>query len=217
MVEAAQRELEAAGITEQPGVIVADAGYWHQEQMERIAARASRSWSRPTPTSAKASGPAGTAAPTRSCAPCSKPNSAKRSTKTPGDRRAGVREHQVQPPLRSLPTTRKIRLPLRMAAHHRHPQPNQAPHSSPRRLKRPPATQRLDLCRHDTQQPARPGEPLQLRNSHRAKEQRPIALGRAVASARRAAVGGWSGRSRRSCLPRTVGGAGRAGTRPALV
>src|SRR5580704_2896149 len=36
MVEAAQRELEAAGITEQPGVIVADAGYWHQQQMEQI-------------------------------------------------------------------------------------------------------------------------------------------------------------------------------------
>jgi len=37
MVEAAQRELQAAGISEQPGVIVADAGYWHQQQMEHIA------------------------------------------------------------------------------------------------------------------------------------------------------------------------------------
>jgi hypothetical protein len=36
MVEAALHELEAAGITEQPGVIVADAGYWHQQQMEQI-------------------------------------------------------------------------------------------------------------------------------------------------------------------------------------
>jgi len=36
MVEAAQQELEAAGIVEQPGVIVADAGYWHQQQMEHI-------------------------------------------------------------------------------------------------------------------------------------------------------------------------------------
>lgn len=36
MVEAAQRELEAAGITDQPGVIVADAGYWHQQQIEQI-------------------------------------------------------------------------------------------------------------------------------------------------------------------------------------
>ena len=36
MVEAALHQLEAAGITEQPGVIVADAGYWHQQQMEQI-------------------------------------------------------------------------------------------------------------------------------------------------------------------------------------
>jgi transposase len=36
MVDAALLELEAAGITEQPGVIVADAGYWHQQQMEQI-------------------------------------------------------------------------------------------------------------------------------------------------------------------------------------
>jgi hypothetical protein len=36
MVQAAQRELEAASISEQPGVIVADAGYWHQQQMEHI-------------------------------------------------------------------------------------------------------------------------------------------------------------------------------------
>ena len=36
MVDAAKRELEAAGVSEQPGVIVADAGYWHQQQMEHI-------------------------------------------------------------------------------------------------------------------------------------------------------------------------------------
>ena len=39
MVDAAQRELAAAGISEQPGVIVADAGYWHHEQMEQITAQ----------------------------------------------------------------------------------------------------------------------------------------------------------------------------------
>ena len=36
MLDAAQRELEAAGVTETPGVLLADAGYWHQRQMERI-------------------------------------------------------------------------------------------------------------------------------------------------------------------------------------
>jgi hypothetical protein len=36
MLDAAQRELHAAGVTETPGVLLADAGYWHQRQMERI-------------------------------------------------------------------------------------------------------------------------------------------------------------------------------------
>src|SRR5919201_5914662 len=36
MLDAAQRELRAAGVTETPGVLLADAGYWHQQQMERI-------------------------------------------------------------------------------------------------------------------------------------------------------------------------------------
>src|ERR687889_806583 len=34
MLNAAQRELHAAGVTETPGVLLADAGYWHQQQME---------------------------------------------------------------------------------------------------------------------------------------------------------------------------------------
>jgi transposase len=36
IVDAALRELQVAGVDEQPGVIVADAGYWHQQQMEQI-------------------------------------------------------------------------------------------------------------------------------------------------------------------------------------
>jgi transposase len=39
MITAAERELEAIGITEKPQVALADAGYWHQAQMQRIAAR----------------------------------------------------------------------------------------------------------------------------------------------------------------------------------
>jgi transposase len=35
---AARRELEAAGVTELPKVVVADSGYWHTEQMQRLAA-----------------------------------------------------------------------------------------------------------------------------------------------------------------------------------
>ena len=36
MVDAARTELAAAGVTERPEVVVADAGYWHQAQMESI-------------------------------------------------------------------------------------------------------------------------------------------------------------------------------------
>jgi hypothetical protein len=36
MVDATQRELAAAGVTETPGVLLADAGYWHHQQMEHV-------------------------------------------------------------------------------------------------------------------------------------------------------------------------------------
>jgi len=39
MLHAAGRELEAAGVTEQPEVVLADAGYWHHKQMEKITER----------------------------------------------------------------------------------------------------------------------------------------------------------------------------------
>jgi hypothetical protein len=39
IVTAAERELGLAGVIDKPEVIVADAGYWHQEQMEKIVER----------------------------------------------------------------------------------------------------------------------------------------------------------------------------------
>ena len=36
MVSAAQSELERVGVSDTPGVVVADAGYWHQAQMETV-------------------------------------------------------------------------------------------------------------------------------------------------------------------------------------
>jgi hypothetical protein len=38
MVDATGAELAQAGVTESPEVVVADAGYWHHEQMDRLAA-----------------------------------------------------------------------------------------------------------------------------------------------------------------------------------
>jgi transposase len=39
VVAAAERELAQAGVADRPGVVVADAGYWHKEQMEQIVSR----------------------------------------------------------------------------------------------------------------------------------------------------------------------------------
>ena len=39
MLDATQRELHAAGVERTPGVVLADAGYWHQRQMERAIAQ----------------------------------------------------------------------------------------------------------------------------------------------------------------------------------
>jgi transposase len=39
MLDAAQHELTCAGVTDLPQVVLADAGYWHQAQMERIVDR----------------------------------------------------------------------------------------------------------------------------------------------------------------------------------
>jgi transposase len=39
MLTAAERELQRAGVTDAPEVVLADAGYWHHEQMERIVSR----------------------------------------------------------------------------------------------------------------------------------------------------------------------------------
>jgi transposase len=39
MLDAARRELHTAGVKDVPGVVLADAGYWHHQQMQRIVDR----------------------------------------------------------------------------------------------------------------------------------------------------------------------------------
>ena len=39
MIAAAEHELAAAGITDTPAIVLADAGYWHQGQMEQLTGR----------------------------------------------------------------------------------------------------------------------------------------------------------------------------------
>jgi len=159
MIEATERKLGAAGISDQLGVVVADAGYWHQEQMDR-----NRQLRHPSPDPARRRQtqrhPAGLGRrPLRVHAPRPS-NRARRSALSQAQRhdRAGLRQHQVHPWDRPLPAPRKIGLPLRMATDHRHPQPppSSTPANSPSQL---PETRR--------------GQPRALRNSHGRKQHDP--------------------------------------------
>ena len=67
MVDATQRELTAIGINDAPSVLLADAGYWHQEQMESIVADGTQVLIAPDASKRKAPRRGWTAAPTRSC------------------------------------------------------------------------------------------------------------------------------------------------------
>jgi hypothetical protein len=53
IVTAVERELELAGVGEKPVVPIADACYWHQQQMEQITARGIPVIIPPTPTPAR--------------------------------------------------------------------------------------------------------------------------------------------------------------------
>jgi hypothetical protein len=57
MLDATHRELHAAGVTDNPAVLLADAGYWHQQQMEHIVDRGIQVLIPPDATSRKGSRP----------------------------------------------------------------------------------------------------------------------------------------------------------------
>ena len=69
MVEATLDELGRAGVSGTPDVVVADAGYWHTEQMDAIVSRGIQVLVRPDASGRKTPRPpAGTVASTHSCA-----------------------------------------------------------------------------------------------------------------------------------------------------
>jgi transposase len=80
MLDATRRELDAVGVDDVPEVVLADAGYWHQQQMERAIARGSQVPFRPTPADARPRGRDGRAAITPSCAGCWPASAAASST-----------------------------------------------------------------------------------------------------------------------------------------
>jgi hypothetical protein len=77
MINATRRELQQVGVSEAPGVAVADSGYWHEDQIDNVVSNGTQvlippdAGKRDTPRRA-----AGTAGATPSCAPCSPAGSA---------------------------------------------------------------------------------------------------------------------------------------------
>ena len=127
MIERARASARAGGDHRAPGVVLADAGYWHQNRCRRSSAAGCRCWSRRTRATAKAPAPGGPAGCTRGCARCSPTNRATGSTEGVRDDRAGVRRCEVQPRDRPLPTTWPRRRVIGMAAGQRHSQPPETP------------------------------------------------------------------------------------------
>jgi hypothetical protein len=112
MVSAAERELAGAGIADAPGVVVADAGYWHHDQMDQLAGRGIQVLIPPDAGKRRGARPGWDGGRYAFHAPSARDRPRQAALRqTPGDNRAGVREHQVQPPDRPLPAPRQIRLP----------------------------------------------------------------------------------------------------------
>ena len=124
MLDAAQRELAAADVDDTPGVLLADAGYWHGEQMATDRRSRHRG-----PHPARHQPPQDHAAqlgrgPLRPDAPSAGQPARRRALpQAPTNDRARVRADEVQPRPGPLSKTRTRRRPRGMATDHRHPQP----------------------------------------------------------------------------------------------
>ena len=142
MVNATQRELASVGVSELPGTVVADAGYWHKQQMENVVAAGMQVLIPPDSGNAQTPRPGWDKGLLRVHAPRARHRLRPGGLpKTDGHGRAGVRADQVQPRVRPLPTTRTIRRALGVAISSRDPQPPQAPQatrSPPQGPERPP-------------------------------------------------------------------------------
>src|SRR4051812_9616854 len=108
MVAAAERELQAAGVTETPKVVLADAGYWHHDQNGRGRQPRHRG---PDPARRRQTqDPQARLGrrPLRIHAQRARNRRRPRPLhQTPGHDRAHIRQHQVQPPDRPLLTPRQ--------------------------------------------------------------------------------------------------------------
>jgi hypothetical protein len=127
MVNAAQAELDYAGVADRLDVVLADAGYWHQVQMQRLMADGLQVLVPPDANKRKGERPGwqgGLYTFMRRVL----------STEPGGElyaRRQGMIEPvfghtKFNPPLRPIPQKRQIGLQVGMATHQRHPQPAEA-------------------------------------------------------------------------------------------
>jgi hypothetical protein len=128
MVRAAERELAAAHVTDAPQVVLADAGYWHTEQIERLNARGLAVLVPPDAKKRKGERPGWQGRALHVDAHLARDRDRRRPLRAPQcDDRARLRAHEVQPRHRPFPATRESCRPLGMATDHRDPQPPEAP------------------------------------------------------------------------------------------
>src|SRR5215218_8904612 len=130
IVSATERELNEAGVTERPEVVVADAGYWSNDHIDSLRERGmipivAPDTTRSRPRKTRLGGPYDYAKSARHRARW-------RALLTKaGDGGAGVRPDQGEPTDRALQTQGPGRRPLGMAPDCRHPQPSEAPPTHP--------------------------------------------------------------------------------------
>jgi hypothetical protein len=80
VVDAALGDLRQAGVTQRPVTVLADAGYWHKEQIERIVTDGMQVLIPPDSGLREGARPGWEGGSTRSCAACSQATAAGRST-----------------------------------------------------------------------------------------------------------------------------------------
>ena len=98
MVTATEAELAAAGITTRPHVVLADAGYWHQAQMDRLVDRGIGVLIPPDAGKRKGARPGLGRRPLRFMRRAARDRLRRRALRqTPGHDRAHLRRHEVQP------------------------------------------------------------------------------------------------------------------------
>ena len=112
MLDATQRELAAAGVDDTPEVLLADAGYWHGEQMQRIVDRGIEVLIPPDTSRRRTTRRNWDGGRYDEMRRSAGQRSRRRALpQAPADDRAGVRADEVQPRPGPLPTTRARRRP----------------------------------------------------------------------------------------------------------